>query len=143
MRAKQHGSVIIEFAIVAPLLFLLVFAVSELGVLIQRHETLIKTVRNAARFASEETVGSFGGVILTAPLITSIENLTVYGNIGGGGNPLLPGFVTGDVTVTTVAAVPNHVQVTATYSYQPFLGGAGLINAAVPMTATTIMRALL
>jgi Flp pilus assembly protein TadG len=143
MRARQHGTAIIEFAIVAPLLFLLVFAGAELGLLIQRHETLIKTVRNAARFAAEETVGSFGGVILTPTLVNGTRNLTVYGNIGGTGDPLLPGFVTTDVTVTSPPAAPNHVQVTATYTYQPFLGGAGLINAAVPMTATTIMRSLL
>ena len=142
-RLQQHGTALLEFMIVAPLLFLLVFAGAELGRLIQQHETLIKTVRNAARFAAEETTGSFGGVILTPALVNAARNLTVYGNVGGAGDPLLPGFATTDVTVTNPVATPNHVEVTATYTYQPFLGGAGLINASVPMTATTTMRSLL
>lgn len=148
-RERERGTAILEFMIVAPLLFLLVFAGAELSRLVQHHETLIKTVRNAARYVASETAGSLGVIVLTSDLIDDARNLAVYGNTGASGEPVLPGFVPTHVTVMSIPA-SQHIQVTANYTYQPlwggtiptFVSGGGAISLSLPMTATTIMRSL-
>jgi len=147
-RRRQRGTAMVEFMIVAPLLFLLVFAGAELGRLVQQHETLIKTARNAVRHVASETAGSLGVVVLTAEIIDDARNLAVYGHTGSSGAPVLPGLSAADVLVTEPVA--QHVQVTVNYTYQPLWGGSiptfglgdGPISLGLAMSATTVMRTL-
>ena len=146
MEAKrQRGTAIVEFMIVAPLLLLLVIVVAEFARLIQHNEILNQTVRNASRYAAEQTLGSLGTLTLTPALILDIQELAVYGQTAPSGTPMLPGMTIADVSVSQPNA--EHVQVTANYTYQALWGGTvpsfGLGSGgdfSVPLT--TVMRTL-
>ena len=148
VQRRERGTALVEFMIVSPFLFLILFAGAEFGRLVQHHETLIKTVRNAARYTAEETAGSLGVVVLSDALVNRTKNLAVRGHTGASGDALLPGLDPSNITVSQ--PVPLHVQVTADYTYQPLWGGSiptfglgsGPITLTLDMSATSIMRSL-
>ncbi len=145
---RQRGLAAVEFAIVLPLLLLLMLATGELGRAFFQFNTLTKAVRDGARYVSRNALdGSLGIVNLTAQVDTETKNLVVYGVAGGGGGPLLPGFTTAGVTVVDAGA--NNVTVSAVYAYTPVVGATlptfGLgsdPSLAFTMRATVTMRAL-
>ena len=49
---RQRGTATVEFAIVLPLLLVLMFATAELGRLISQYNTLTQSVRDAVRYAA-------------------------------------------------------------------------------------------
>lgn len=100
---KQKGTSTVEFAMLVPLLLLLIFMVSEFSVMFYRLNAVTKSVQVAARYLSDVCVYHSD----TAKYCTTIEednarNLAVYG------------FTTANIVITN----PNlqHVQVTATYN---------------------------
>lgn len=114
---RERGVAIIEFVAVAPFLLLLIMAVSEFSHALQQYNTLTKSVRDGARYAAgEAAVGSTGVPQLDGAWVAGAKNLTVFGNIAGGGSALLPNLGTGNVAV----ALPDseHVTVSASYPYQ-------------------------
>mgnify|MGYP000739873311 CR=1 FL=1 len=91
----------VEFAIVLPLLVMLLFAITELGRALYQQNTLYKSVSSGARYLARVNDVSLidGAGICTADLAgqdwpepsrSAAENLIVYGNISGDGTPLLP-----------------------------------------------------
>ncbi len=63
---KQLGIATIEFAICAPLLFFLMFATAELGRAIFQYNTLVKAVRDGARYVvNNASVGTTRVVNIT------------------------------------------------------------------------------
>lgn len=145
---KQRGVATIEFAICAPVLFLLMLATAEFGRVMFQYNTLVKAVRDGARYAaSNAAVGNTRVVNITTARRNETRNLVVTGNIGGTGTPLLPGLTVNNVTVTDVGS--GFIQVAASYTYIPMIGstlptfGFGApINLARTMPATVVMRAL-
>ncbi len=93
-------------------------------------------------------VGTTGVVSLTATVITQAQNLAVYGNVAGTGNPKLPEYLPSHVTV--VDAGNNNIRVSASYPYQPMLGqvlptivlGSGPISQNFSMQVAVTMRAI-
>ena len=82
-----------------------------------------------------------------AALSTETRNLVVYGNVAGGGTPVLSGLSPANVTVTDVGG--NNIQVTATHSITGMLGpvlrsfsGGSDISLVHNLQATVTMRAL-
>ncbi|MGH8510623.1 MAG: TadE/TadG family type IV pilus assembly protein [Gammaproteobacteria bacterium] len=146
-RMRQCGIATIEFAIVAPVLLLLMLATAELGRAFYTYNTLTKLVRDGARYVST-VANEGGGIDLTSQKIGDTKNLVVYGMTAGGSQPLLPGLTIGDVTVSEADA--EHVQVNAVYPYLPlFAGGiptygfgSGNISVSFNMSASVTMRAL-
>ncbi len=144
----QQGTATVEMAIMLPVLMLMLLAVAEFGRMISQYDTLTKAVRDGARYAaSVSALGSTGLVSITSTIQTDVANLVVTGDIGGTGTPLLPGLSAADVTVAD--AGNGYVSVTATYTYEPMIGPSlptfGLgpsVPLDVPLTATTVMRAL-
>ena len=100
-KCKQRGVAAVEFAIILPVLLLLMLATAEIGRLLYQYNTLTKAVRDGARHASRPIVDSTGIVKVNAQLISDVKNLVVYGKKQGGGTPLLPGFSAGDIDVFT------------------------------------------
>jgi Flp pilus assembly protein TadG len=64
MRRRQGGQSLVEFALVAPLFFLILFAIIEAGRFIYYYETLSNATREGARYAivngSRSLTGSTG-----------------------------------------------------------------------------------
>jgi len=54
--------------------------------------------------------------------VAAAQNLAVYGIASGGGQPVLPGFATGHVSVLN--AGNGYIEVIAAYPYQPLIGSA-------------------
>jgi Flp pilus assembly protein TadG len=149
-RVRHQGLATVEFVLCAPVLFLLMFATVEVGRVLYQYNTLMKSVRDGARFAVVDAAVSGGTtriVNITTQTRNATRNLVVTGNTAGTGTPLLPGLTTNNVTVTDAGG--GFVSVAATYTYQPMLGatlptfGFGTpINLTMTLPATVIMRAL-
>lgn len=147
-KRPQLGIASVEFTIALPFLLLLLLAIAEIGRMLSQYDTLTKAVRDGARFLAANSLnGSTSTVQLTAPIPAETQYLVVTGTINGTGNPVLPGFAIGNVTVAN--AGNGYVSVSAVYTYQPMLGASlptfgfgSPISTAIPLTATVVMRAL-
>lgn len=148
-RDAQRGVAMVEFVVGAPILFLLFYAICELGNAFNQYSTLVDTARDADRYlASNALLGSSGVVVLSPALVAATQNLVVYGNVAGFGNAVLPGLATDQVTVLVDAR--NNVSVSVAYPYQSLVGGTlpffvsdGSINTSgITLSAFTSMEAL-
>jgi Flp pilus assembly protein TadG len=118
---RESGLAMIEFAVVLPLMLLLILGVAELGRAFMQYNVLTKSVRDGVRhLAQYAPSGSSGTIDIDAQTMSETKNLVVYGNSAGAGNPLLDGFSPGQVTV--VDAGGENVRVDASYPYQPVFG---------------------
>lgn len=130
------------------MLLLLFLGMSELGKAFVQYNTLNKLVRDGARYAAAEALlGTTGTVLVTSDIAAATQNLVVYGNEVGAGNPRLPGLATGQVSITD--AGNRMVMVQAAYPYMPITGPVletfGLGPGAplgFTLTASVVMRAL-
>src|SRR6266567_2340105 len=52
-RADQQGSVIVELALMLPLLAILILGATDLGVIIREHQVLQNAAREGARFSAQ------------------------------------------------------------------------------------------
>src|SRR5215831_9208588 len=91
-RLDQRGQSLAEFAVVLPLLLLIVFGITEFGRAYYQYNTLCKAIRNGARYMSSHTYSSAN--------ITNAQNMVVYGNTAGSGTPVVPGLTTAKIVVT-------------------------------------------
>jgi hypothetical protein len=105
---KQKGTSTVEFAMVLPLLLLLIVMVSEFGIMFYRLNALTKSVQDAARYLSDVSVNKN----FTGANATSAKNLAVYGNTAGTGSAIVPGLTPANIVPTDLG---DHVQVVATY----------------------------
>jgi Flp pilus assembly protein TadG len=146
--SSQRGIATTEFAIVLPVLLLMLFGVTELGRALVRYNALTKAVHDGARFAATYALlGTTGNVNVDTQLITEVRNVVVYGNSAGAGTPVIAGLTTGQIQV--VDAGGDEVRVEAAYPYTPIMGTAipnfGLgsaISTSFVMQAAVTMRAL-
>ena len=135
---RSRGLAAVEFVITIPVLLLVMLAVAELGRAFVQYDTLSYSIRNSARFVSENAIeGTTGVVNISETVATQARNLAVFGNEGGTGDAALPGFTPGQVEV--VNAGNNNVEVRAAYPYQPMIG---TILPVFPMRITVTMRAI-
>ena len=86
----QRGVAAVEFALVLPVLLLLMFITTEFGRALFEYDTVTKSVRSAARYLSTQTPGTGP----TCP--TAVQNLLVYGYTSppAGAQPVAPGLAT-------------------------------------------------
>lgn len=155
---KQRGIAMVEFAIVLPLLLLLMFAAAELGRALFQYNTLIKSVRDGGRYlAGNAFLGD--GTQVNPATQTQSRNLVAYGAIGKTAcQPTssfkppcddLKGFdAEDDVTSSDPfqdADGNYYVTVSATYDYMPMLGATLPFTSAdmtIPLRASVTMRVL-
>jgi Flp pilus assembly protein TadG len=151
-RRRQSGLAMVEFAISAPVLLLLMFGTFEFGHFLIQYSTLNDAVRNAARYVAGKALAGTNSLLVSgaawAPLVTQGQNLAVFGNIAGTGAAVLPSLNTGEITVSEDTA-NNNVTVAAAYPYQPLFGaviptfmGGGGISTAFTLNISVAMRAL-
>ncbi|MBM0106077.1 pilus assembly protein [Steroidobacter sp. S1-65] len=145
---SERGLAMVEFAICIPGLLLLMLATAEIGRVLFQYNTLMKAVRDGARYAATNAaVGTTRVVNITPAVRDDTRNLVVTGNRLGTGAPLLPGLSVDNVTVTDVGN--GFVRVAATYTYAPVVGatlptfGLGApIDLTLTLPASVLMRAL-
>ena len=144
---KQRGAVLVEMALVTPILLLLMLATAEVTRAFIDHNTLTKAVRNGVRHvAGNAFQGTTGIIFVSTVLRTEAQNLVVYGNIAGTGTPVLSGLTPADIIVTDIGN--NNIQVTASYTISGFIGPvlpnfySGSISLLHNLQASVTMRAL-
>lgn len=88
---RGQGAAMVEFAIILPILVLLVFGITELGRAHFQWNTLTKAVATGARYMARSNGGlvteSCGPGTTWSSFETKAKNLIIYGN---GTEPLLP-----------------------------------------------------
>ncbi len=150
-RRRQRGIAIVEMAIVAPVLLLVMLATAEFGRALFQYNTLSKAVRDGARYFSAHPFVGSSTIVDTARRDGAI-NLVIYGQPASGGAPLLPGGLpTVDPPNITTTDGITWVTVTAHYNFQfatgnPLSGILGLYGSSLAdqltLTASSTMRAL-
>ena len=116
---KQEGTALIEFALILPVLIMLVFLTTELGRAYYQYNTITKGVREAARYLSVRAQGVG---------VANAKNIIVYGNPAGTGSPVLSALSLSNVpdpvwSTTGTYPVLNTVTVSVTgFTFVP-LGG--------------------
>lgn len=96
----MRGAVAVEFALLLVPLLLLAGGIAEYGRALYQYNTLVKTVRDAARLLSHHNPAdpaSYGLVLEEA------RCLAVHGNISCSGPALAPGLTTGMVMIASSA----------------------------------------
>ena len=141
---KQKGASTVEFAMIVPILLVLIFMVSELGTMFYKLNTLTKSVQVAARYFSDLPTNS--DTLKDENINTNAKNLICYGYLKNfqEEDKILADC---DGTKLTVAVTKdtNHVTVTAQYSADWMLVGAvvnflGLSGNSMTLTASSVMR---
>jgi len=118
----QKGTIAIEFALILPVLVLLLFGIVEFSLLLFNKQILTNASREGARY------GIVGGTDIVAKVNEYCDgNLITFGS--------------GTVVVTPAANVPaeGYLTVTVTFPYD-FLVLANLRFGQVTLTAKTVMK---
>lgn len=84
LRKRSRGVALVEFALVLPLLIILLFITAEFGRALYQYNILTKSVRDAVRFLSMESAPGQN--------MEAARNIVVFGNPTGTGRPLAPGL---------------------------------------------------
>ena len=116
---RQTGSSTVEFALVLPILLLLVVMVAALGIRFYQLNAITKSVQIAARYLSEVSIKN----TYTFTDVSNAKKLAVYGNLTST-TPIISDFTTANVTVTDLG---DHVRVVVSYSSA--LPGMASLNA--------------
>lgn len=102
LQANDRGTAAAELAMVAPLLLLILFGASELGLYFYNQHILVKSVRDGAVFAARQPIDRFdctGTPPIDPALVTTTRTLVRTGELGGSTN-LLPQWSKTDATFT-------------------------------------------
>ncbi len=118
---REEGTQMVEFAIVLPILILLLAGATEIGRMIHTYTTLAKATRAGARYLS--TVQSVAGRTDAA------KNIVMCGNAGGCGGAGQPEVIDPQLTADKIMITPpadgvgvKYVTVSITgYNYQPLV----------------------
>lgn len=138
----ERGAELIEFALVFPLLLLLVLGMVDFGFLFQRYEVLTNAAREGARLA---VLPGYS----TADVQARVCNYLTSGGIavtGGCPTPTNPVITPSNTTVAVAGGTPlsaKRVQIVYTNSYLfigPIAKMFGGTFTTVPITVVAIMR---
>ena len=142
---SDEGAQLIEFALVLPMLLLVVLGIAEFGFLFQRYEVLTNAAREGARMA---VLPGYSTPIGQAAVTTRVQAYVAAGRVPvASGTPGNPTVNVVDDSIDVGGGLPpvdvKRVTVTYTHTYM-FLGGiAGLFGntyTTVPLTAIAEMR---
>jgi hypothetical protein len=107
-RIGEAGSTLIEFVVVATMLFVMLIGICAGGNLYFTHNAMVESTRRGARFAATQAANTPVGsprttaanvCDATGPALTDIQNYTVYGNTAGTGPKLVNGIDRANVCV--------------------------------------------
>jgi len=152
LKARQRGAVLVEMALVTPILLVLLLATADLTRAFIEHNTVTKAVRNGARYvATNAFEGSTGVVNIDAALTIETQNLVVYGSTSppGGASSVVPGPTLADIPVVQIAGT-DDIEVSASYALGGLFGAVlhtnlytgKTISTLRTLRATVTMRAL-
>jgi Flp pilus assembly protein TadG len=125
-RKNRRGAAVVEFAIVAPVFFLLVFGMIEYGRLVMVQQILTNASREGARFAVIE-----GHTESDAAEV--VENYLTSASINGTPTvDVTPGGSGSNQTVTVSVSIP--------FGQVSWLPSPMFVSSTMPLTAVSVMR---
>ncbi|NJD31188.1 MAG: pilus assembly protein [Gammaproteobacteria bacterium] len=146
-KRRSRGVAAVEFVISVPILIFVMLAAAEFGRAFVHYDTLAHTIRDSARYVSENAIAGTTGVVdITPQVAQNARNLAVYGNIAGTGDRMLPGLAPGHVDV--VDAGGGNIEVIVNYPYNPMIGdvlpllGGGSSSLLLPFQISVTMKAI-
>jgi Flp pilus assembly protein TadG len=110
-RRSQSGQTLVESALVIIVLLFTLFGIIDFGQVLFFHQALVERARAGVRYSA-----------VTYPFVASdIQNMTVYGNTAGTGNPILANLATSNVIAAQTGIQGcNGSRVSVTISNYPF-----------------------
>lgn len=125
LRRSRGGVAAVEFALVLPLLLLILVAIVEIGRVMSQASAVEKGLRAGAQFAARSSV-----LPLTGSADQQFQNLVKWGNVDGTGSLLVDGWADANATLSinlrndTVGGNPvTVIRVQASVPYDPLLSG--------------------
>ena len=101
LRSDRKGSAATEMALVMPLLLALMFGSAEIGNYFMNEHSLIKAVRDGARFAARRPFTDYTGCsTVSNNLVTDTRNVVMNGYLSTG-SIITPNISAGNITVST------------------------------------------
>jgi len=141
---NERGTAVVEFAITAPLLFLILFGIIEFGILLYDKAMITNASREGARAGIVFNFSPSGPIRITDAQITGIVNDYCASHLisVGGGGLLTTGIARGGT-----GAAGDSLTVTVSYQFRFLvisnliaLVGGGDIADPLTLTAETAMR---
>lgn len=126
----RRGFAMVEFAIGATVLTLVFSGTFQFGYTFYQYNLLRNAVSDGARYASLRTYDSSTPTPSSAFQL-AVKNMVVYGDPGGGSNPIAPNLSTSNVNlnVTYTNGVPTAMSVSMTgYTINAVFGSTTLTN---------------
>ncbi len=93
---RQRGAAVVEFALVLVPMLLIAFGVAEYGRAIYHYNTLVKSVRTAARIMSMANPEDVNYLSVTMPYA---KCMAIYGNDDCSGSPLAPSLSESNIQI--------------------------------------------
>jgi Flp pilus assembly protein TadG len=137
---SERGAELIEFALVFPILLMVVLGIVDFGFLFQRMEVVTNAAREGARIA---VLPGYA----TADVQARVQNYVQTGGVPTTTTPVNPTVLVTNVTIPTTPGGPtmSGKRVEVTYSHQyvfigPIAGWFGGSFTSVPVTGVAVMR---
>jgi hypothetical protein len=127
-RIKRRGAAAVEFALVAPVFFLLVFGMIEFGRMVMVQQVITNASREGARAAVLDGA-------TTASVNTTVTNYLTGAHLSGGSVTIAPADPS-----TAKAGDPITVTVQIPFSQVTWLPAPMFISGSTQLTAATVMR---
>lgn len=127
-RFDERGAAAVEFALLLPLLLLILFGIIEFGMIMYSREVITNASREGARTGIVQAI--------TKPTTGEIQTVVTNYLTGTGVDP-------NAVTITIAGAgltAPNTLNVTVTYPYNFFAPGILGLGNSINLTGQTVMR---
>lgn len=152
--SSQDGSAAAEMALVIPLLLVLTFGPLELGNYFMNQHTLVKAVRDGARFAARQDFANYPDCSTVSTTTRDETRNVVTRGLMTGGTIITPNIQSTDVTVETSCATTaggqtmsgiyagrttgaQIVTVSARVNYRPVLSVAGFTGIGLTLNAAS------
>ncbi|MDZ4733699.1 MAG: TadE/TadG family type IV pilus assembly protein [Nitrospirota bacterium] len=127
-RRSESGASAVEFAILLPVLMMVLFGIIEFGLALYRQAILTNASREGARL----------GIVQSIPTITTGQiNATIDNYLTAAGIPA--GNVTRNIVAGGVTGTPVTVTLTLPYTFA-VLPGLTSVTPAINLTGKTVMR---
>lgn len=143
--ADESANAAAEMAMVTPLLLILMMGCAELGNYFWNEHTLVKAVRDGARFAARESFSNYAGCSGSpgGTVVGDTQNVVMYGYLSDtSGLKLTPNISAANVSVTTSCATAAGGQ-TMSGLYKNQANGAQIVTVSATVTYRPIIAMLL
>jgi Flp pilus assembly protein TadG len=139
----RGGNAAVEMAMVTPLLLIIMLGCTELGNYFWNEHTLLKAVRDGARFAARQPFSNYtactgnpGGTV-----VSDTQNVVMYGALSGT-NKLTPNITAANITVTQSCTTTAGSQ-TMTGLYTGDTSGAHVVSVKATVTYRPVIAVAL